>query len=113
MVTKEQVTNLTHGDELHYGCCRITIGPRGGENLKREVWRVSGKVKTWKTRPHEFRVPIKHGMYDNDYLDYFNATQFHLASQCAPFHKCPECTFENPCPRCAERNAKARKEIQP
>lgn len=27
--------------------------------------RVSGKVQTWKTRPDDFRVPIKRGLYEN------------------------------------------------
>jgi hypothetical protein len=31
-------------------------------------WRVNGKVKTWKTKPHKVQVPIKHGMYAYDYL---------------------------------------------
>lgn len=25
--------------------------------------RTSGRVKTWKTRPGEFRVPVKYGLY--------------------------------------------------
>lgn len=112
MINKAQAINLTHGDEIHYDNCRIVIGPRGGEQLEQERWRVSGMVKTWKTRPHDFRVPIKYGMYASAYLDNSNASQFHLAVQCAPFHKCPECTFENPCPTCDARNAKARKEAK-
>lgn len=32
-------------------------------------WRVSGKVQTWKTRPHQVRVPLTHGLYVHDYLD--------------------------------------------
>ena len=31
-------------------------------------WRVNGAVKTWKTRPDDVRVPIKHGMWDYDYV---------------------------------------------
>jgi len=31
-------------------------------------WRVNGKVKTWKTKPHKVSVPVKHGMYSFDYI---------------------------------------------
>ena len=30
--------------------------------------RRNGATKTWKTRPTEFRIPIKHGMYDYGYI---------------------------------------------
>ncbi len=39
-------------------------------------WRINGKCKTWKTRPNEFRVPIKHGLYDYGYLTHENAHEF-------------------------------------
>jgi hypothetical protein len=32
--------------------------------------RRNGKTQTWKTRPVEFRIPVKHGLYD-----YFNIDQ--------------------------------------
>lgn len=31
--------------------------------------RRNGKTKTWKTRPTEFKIPVKHGMYDYAYID--------------------------------------------
>ena len=31
--------------------------------------RVTGKPKTWKTRPGHVRVPIKYGMYESSYAD--------------------------------------------
>lgn len=31
--------------------------------------RRNGRTQTWKTRPGEFRIPCKHGLYD-----YFNIT---------------------------------------
>lgn len=30
--------------------------------------RRNGETKTWKTRPAEFKIPIKHGMYDYGYI---------------------------------------------
>ena len=47
-----------------------------------EVWRVNGRVKTWKTRPDDFEVPLKHGLYDYTYLRPSNASDFHLSSEC-------------------------------
>ena len=111
MINKMQAINLRHGDELHYGQCLIVIGPRGGEKLTQERWRINGRCKTWKTRPAEFRVPIKLGLYDNHYLDHENAVGFHPACMCAPFHHCDKCNFEIPCPSCHERNEAARKEV--
>lgn len=30
--------------------------------------RRSGKVKTWKTRPHDYRIPVKYGLYESSAL---------------------------------------------
>lgn len=35
-------------------------------------WAANGRVKTWKTRPGKFRLPIKHGMRTYDALDESN-----------------------------------------
>ncbi len=85
MITREQALQLRHGDELHYGVCQKITGPRGGVTYKIERWRVNGKVKTWKTRPDEFVVPIKHGLRDCHYLTDVNAHNFHLATDCPVF----------------------------
>jgi len=45
-------------------------------------WRVNGKVKTWKTRPNEFKIPVKHGMYDYGYITEKNINMFHLNGTC-------------------------------
>ena len=31
-------------------------------------WRRNGKTKLWKTRPNEFKIPVKYGMYDYGYI---------------------------------------------
>ena len=48
-------------------------------------WRVNGKIKTWKTRPGEFRLPVKHGMYDFGYITDRNLYMFHFNGDC---HAC-------------------------
>lgn len=34
--------------------------------------RVSGKCKTWKTRPTEFRLPVKYGLYGHHAITHEN-----------------------------------------
>ena len=66
MITIEQAKNLRHGQTLYH------VEHRNSRN-EPQRWRVSGQIKLWKTRPDEFRVPIKHGLYDHDYLDHHNS----------------------------------------
>lgn len=85
MVTREQALQLRHRDELHAGECKVTIGPRGGTTDRREVWRVNGQTKTWKTDATRFQVPLKYGFNGPyTYLDETNANLFHLAAECHP-----------------------------
>lgn len=42
-------------------------------------WRRNGKTKTWKTRPAEFSIPVKHGLYDYGYITQDNAHEFNVA----------------------------------
>jgi hypothetical protein len=51
-----------------------------------ENWRRSGQTQTWKTRPNEFRVPIKFGLRESSALTESNLEYFHLESEC-PFRK--------------------------
>jgi hypothetical protein len=85
MVTKEQAIAMQQRTEVHYGECKDLIGPRGGRKQFREVWRVNGACKTWKTRPDEFSLPIKYG-YNGPYtyITETNCHKFHLATECMP-----------------------------
>ena len=38
--------------------------------------RRTGKTKTWKTRPDEFSVPVKYGMYASFYITQENANEW-------------------------------------
>ena len=44
-------------------------------------WRVNGKVKTWKRDPQRFRIPIKRGLYDYDYVDEHNFRNFVIVQE--------------------------------
>jgi hypothetical protein len=85
MVTKEQAQNLRYGQTLHYTgkhTCSRHVGPRGGVTEKIVNVRVSGKCQTWKTRPQEFSIPVKYGLYESSYLTHTNAADFHLEKDC-------------------------------
>jgi hypothetical protein len=72
-ITLSEAKALTHGTILHRRY--------GGRCLR---WRVNGVVKTWKTRPDDVQVPLKHGLYSYGYLRDSDLDAAHLESQC-PF----------------------------
>ena len=41
--------------------------------------RASGKCKTWVTRPDEFKLPCKYGMYTSFYITHDNAHEWRVA----------------------------------
>ncbi len=69
MITREQA--LTEN---------IFHEPRNSKNCAR--WRRNGKTKLWKTRPTEFRVPIKWGLKTCGYLTQENMHLFHTVEDC-------------------------------
>ena len=84
-MTKDQCLALRGHEEIHYTGrhqCTRTIGPRGGETLTITRCRPSGRCQTWKTRPEEFRLPVKHGLYESSAITQHNCADFHLASEC-------------------------------
>lgn len=56
MITVEQACALKHGDIIHHATQRNADGTPVRA-------RVTGKVQVWKTRPGDYRVPLKSGMY--------------------------------------------------
>lgn len=47
-----------------------------------QVWRPNGACKTWVTRPREFRLPVKYGLYSYGYVTHENAHEYHMADEC-------------------------------
>jgi hypothetical protein len=70
------------GITLHAGTCTETIGPRGGRTVRREEWRSTGALKTWKTDATRYRLPLKHGMRDYGEITPDNAHLFHWPNEC-------------------------------
>ena len=46
-----------------------------------ERWRVNGMVKTWKTRPGHFEIPLKYGLKGFGYLTHDNSDFFRLTEE--------------------------------
>jgi len=67
---------------FHAGICRSWLGRKGGYHEQCERWRRNGATQTWKTRPHEFRVPVKYGQYGYGQITHRDAALFHPASRC-------------------------------
>ena len=59
--------SLSEAKALTYGTILYHVSHRNADGTAQR-WRVSGKPKTWKTRPECVRIPVKHGLYDNDHL---------------------------------------------
>lgn len=81
MITKEQALTA---NEFHFAHSdKVIVGPRGGKTYpKIEVWRRNGRTQTWKTRPNEFRIPVKFGLYDYSYITEREARSFHTTEDC-------------------------------
>jgi hypothetical protein len=92
MITRQQAIGLTFRDHVHFTGgtnrnpqsrpCTAVLGPKGGVKVNVIDCRVNGSVQTWKTRPTEFRVPIKYGMREYGEINHTNAEHWHLASEC-------------------------------
>lgn len=62
-ITLAEAKALTVSDVLYSGYYRNADGTP-------QRWRVNGKVKFWKTRPWDFRIPVKHGLYAYGYVEH-------------------------------------------
>ena len=83
MITKQQAIDLPL-NEIHYYNPKTRIAglPNSKKYLRCTKWRRNGKTKVWKTRPLEFSVPIKHGLYAYAHLTNKNAERYHLSTEC-------------------------------
>jgi hypothetical protein len=78
MITKEQA--LTEC-EFHAGCQKI-VGPRGGVTFKPSIFRRNGQTQTWKTRPDNWRIPVKRGLYEYGAITHDDADLFVVRAEC-------------------------------
>jgi len=71
-MTKEQATQADYRTTLEH----TTIKNADGSPAR---CRVNGRCKTWKTRPDDFKLPVKHGLYNCFYINQDNAEEWLLA----------------------------------
>lgn len=79
-ITLEQAKNLQYGDRVYFvqmyeivntyldASGRVRAVSKPVEGTKVREFRVSGKAKTWKTRPDDVKIPVKYGLYENAYI---------------------------------------------
>lgn len=61
MITKQIAVASTGGMIFHHVTAKNSDGTP-------QRCRVNGQCKIWKTRPEDFRLPVKHGMYTCFYI---------------------------------------------
>ena len=69
MITKQQAIDSKHRQEFNH----VSVKNADGTPAR---CRVNGRCKVWKTRPLEFRLPVKHGLYDCFYITQDNADEW-------------------------------------
>lgn len=70
MITKDQA--MTHSFFEHAAL-------RGADKLPLRC-RATGHCQTWKTRPEDFKLPVKYGLYQSFYLTPRNAEEWSVPS---------------------------------
>lgn len=65
----EDCVHAQHGDLVYMIGSAIGVSHR---------YRVSGRCKTWKTRPGEFRLPIKYGLRESSAITQHNIHMFYI-----------------------------------
>ena len=65
-MTKEHLAALGYGTVLSHS----KLKDSGGNPV---LARVNGKMQVWKTRPEDFKLPMKHGLYNYFYITPTNA----------------------------------------
>jgi len=70
MITKDQAIS---SNMFHY---------QHREGEKPQQWRRNGKTQTWKTRPEDYVVPVKFGLWDYYHITPSVADNFHTAEDC-------------------------------
>lgn len=71
MITLEQAKNLTYRTVVHH----LSVKNADRTPLR---GRVNGKCQTWKTRPNEFRLPMKYGLKQCFYITDTNCGDWNL-----------------------------------
>ncbi len=71
MITKELARTLQYRQELWH------TSKKNGDGTPVRC-RVNGKMRTWKTRPGDWQLPVKHGLKECFYITPENADEWQL-----------------------------------
>ena len=71
MIDKKIAENLNYGDILHH------ISEKNADGTPVRC-RVNGVCKIWKTRPSDFKLPVKHGLRLCFYISPSNGNEWSL-----------------------------------
>lgn len=71
MIDYSDAVSLQYGDHMHH------TRKVNSDGTPLRV-RVTGKVKTWKTRAGHFRIPVKLGLYESGYVTHKNASDWRM-----------------------------------
>lgn len=71
MLTLSELGSLSYRQELHH----VSDKNADGTPIR---CRVNGKIKTWKTRPGQFQLPVKYGLRTCFYITEDNAKDWRL-----------------------------------
>lgn len=74
MITKEIAMNARYRDEFHH------VSEKNSDGTPVRC-RVNGACKTWKTRPDEYRLPVKYGLKHCFYITDANCTEWVTADE--------------------------------
>ncbi len=78
-LTAEDILTVNRNDLLYrYFHENVTHRPDG----TCYEWRPNGRIQLWKTRPTQFRLPIKYGLRGTAQMRDSNVGDFHYASEC-------------------------------
>jgi hypothetical protein len=69
----QDALNARHGQIFHH----VSLKNADGTPIR---VRVTGKCQTWKTRPGEFRLPVKQGLYGYGAINDFNCSQWSVTT---------------------------------
>ena len=67
-MNRSELIGLRHGQILHHESVKNADGTPAR-------CRVNGAIKLWKTRPDDFRLPVKHGLKDCFYITPENSSE--------------------------------------
>lgn len=72
MITRDQAIAIALNDR--HELLHVHLKNRDGTPIR---CRVNGSCKTWKTRPDDFRLPVKHGLKQCFYITPCNAGEWY------------------------------------